>query len=132
MDVTRRFLGPPLVAIFALGFFLVGCNVIDNLTSSDKLLIQKFTVSPDTISPGTTATMAWDVQGAENIQIDNGVGKVLSKGTRQLEPQWTTTYTLIARGGGTSATATAQVIVRTPQPGPTPTPTPTPGPTPTP
>jgi hypothetical protein len=124
-----------------------GCAAIDDLLNSPSdLAIQKFSVSPKELTPGTTATLSWDVKGAEEVQIDNGIGAVKSKGSMEVRAERSTTYTLLAKRGTASASSSLQVVVAgttaspspspspsvTPTPTPTPTPIPTPTPTPTP
>jgi hypothetical protein len=69
-----------------------------------------FTATPDTIGPNETATLAWMVTDAVEVEIDNGVGVVDAEGTTVVSPAATTTYTLTATGAS-GATVTAQVLV---------------------
>lgn len=96
---------PALVAPFAL-LALVGCaqtQDIQNLTLSAK---------PDLIEYGQESTLTWTADGAEGIQIDNGVGVVTGKPSVTVKPSVTTTYTLTATKGMKSQTLTAQVRVK--------------------
>jgi hypothetical protein len=106
----------------------VGCNALDFLHEAGGLAIQRFTASPAEISAGGVASLSWEVEGAETVQIE-GIGTVPPKGSRQVSPAWSTTYVLTARAGTSSAAATLQVVV---QPGPSPSPTPSGSPTPSP
>lgn len=129
---------PRLALVASLGLVLSGCGIVDRLTSSDDFSIQKFTVDQQSVIPGARVTLSWDVDGADVVEIDNGLGRVAAKGSRQVRPEISTTYMLVARAGNAQATATTQVIVRgggppvPPLPSPTPAPTPTPSPTPKP
>lgn len=132
---------PVLRSTLAVGLFLAvlpGCSVIDRLTGSDGFAIQQFKLDQQTVAPGTSVTLSWDVEGAESVEIDNGVGHVSARGSKQLRPETSTTYTLTARSGSSMATASVQVTIRgafTPAPLPAPTPTvppPTPAPSPSP
>ena len=118
----------------ALGF--CGCGVVDDLTTrSQSLAIQKFAVSPKEVGPGVAATLTWDVEGAEAVTINNGIGDVKAKGSMEVRADRTTSYRISAQGKSASASQTIQLVVTgtTPaSPSPTPTPTPTPAPTPTP
>ncbi len=112
---------------------LTGCGVIDRLTGNEEFSIRQFSLDQPTIASGTPVLLSWDVDGAESVEIDNGVGKVAAKGSKQLRPELTATYTLTARAGTSSANATVQLTVRgsgsnflLPTPSPTPSPTPTP------
>jgi hypothetical protein len=75
--------------------------------------INAFFASPQTIRAGQTATLSWSVDGASSVSIDNGIGHVPSVGSREVSPSGTTTYTLIAQQGTTTATATTTVTVLT-------------------
>jgi hypothetical protein len=114
-----------------------GCGLIPNLNGPDGLAIQKFLVSPKQIASGDSATLSWEVMGAESIQVDNGIGVVPAKGSVDLKATQNTTYTLTARSGTSLATASVQILVGpaasgSPSPSPTPSPAPTPTPTPSP
>lgn len=121
------------------------CGLVDNLNKPEDLSIRRFTASSTEVSTGSVVTLSWDVDGAEAIQIDNGIGNVVAKGTRDLRPEVTTTFRLTAFRESASATSTIEVRVRSlnspspspsptiapsPSPSPTPTPTPTPSPSP--
>lgn len=127
-----RWLGILLLALASLA-----CGLVDKLTSSDPsgLSIQQFSASPVTIDPGSAATLSWEVQGASTVVIDNGIGSVPAKGSRQVQPSATTTFSLVAEAGTSTTTASVQVIVQgspTPSPSPSPSPTPSPSPSPSP
>jgi len=98
-------------------------------------VIGSFTASPSTITAGQSAALNWgSVTGAEQAEIDNGIGGVATPGSTTVSPASTTTYTLTATCG--SKVSVAQVTVTVVKPGPPPTSappdTPTPGPTDTP
>jgi hypothetical protein len=123
-----------VLAALLVGVAAVGCGVLGNLTGPDGLAIQKFTASPDQIEPGAVVALTWEVQGADAVQIDHGVGTVQPKGTTAIHPTQTTDYQLTARAGTSSASATVRVQVAgtSPSPGPAPSPSPDPSPTPNP
>ena len=79
---------------------------------------------PGTIERGQSSTLRWEVSGATDMSIDNGVGSVQSNGSRQVYPTSTTTYTLTATGPGGTSTANATVNVTAPPPPPPPAPEP--------
>jgi peptidoglycan-associated lipoprotein len=68
------------------------------------------TVTPDTITPGGGAVLAWKTSDATDISID-GVGTVNAYGTQNVQPTESTTYHLVARGPGGSTDATARLTV---------------------
>ena len=80
-------------------------------------VINSFAASPAAISAGRSSTLTWDVSGATQISLDNGLGA--QGGTSAtVTPSSTTTYTLTATGAGGSATATAVVTVGAAVPAP--------------
>jgi hypothetical protein len=123
--------------VLAVGLTAVGCSALSDLLNNPSgLAIQKFNASPRTIAPGGTTTLSWDIAGASAAEIDNGIGIVTPKGSMVVRPDRTTTYSITARGGTSSAAASIDVVVTGttagPSPAATPTPSPTPSPTPTP
>src|SRR5262245_38792700 len=131
VSVPLRWLGILFLALASLG-----CGLLDKITDSDdQLSIQRFSASPVTVPAGSPATLTWEVDGADTVAIDNGIGSVPAKGSRQVQPGGTVTYNLTAQSGTSQASASVQVQVQgstAPTPTPTPSPSPTPGATPTP
>ncbi|HYL75197.1 MAG TPA: peptidoglycan-associated lipoprotein Pal [Bryobacteraceae bacterium] len=84
-------------------------------------VIANFSAEPSTIEKGQSSTLSWSINGATDMSIDNGIGPVQSRGTRQVFPANTTTYTLTAKGPGGTVTRSATVSVST-APGPLPPP----------
>jgi hypothetical protein len=73
-------------------------------------VFSSFTVSPATITDGSSATLNWGaVKNATAAIIDHGIGGVPTPGNKKVNPTTTTTYTLTATGCG--GTVTAQVTV---------------------
>src|SRR5438105_1125561 len=130
-----RFPRSGFVPILALALASLRCGLVKEFTQPSGLSIQKFVARPADVSAGATVTLTWDVQGAETVEIDNGIGTVTASGTRQVQPAWTTSFNLVARSGTAQATATVQVRVvpgasPSPSPGASPSPSPSPSPTP--
>jgi hypothetical protein len=116
-----------------------GCGVIDRLTGSgtETFSIQQFTLDQKSVASGTPVVLSWNVQGADAVEIDNGIGKVPARGSKTLRPELTATYTLTARSGSSTASASVLLTIKGSgtDPGfllPTPTPSPSPSPSPTP
>ena len=95
----------------ALAVLSTNCGLIDNITGPDGLAIKKFAVAPKEVTPGSAATLSWEVAGAESIQVDNGIGVVTAKGSLEIKADQTTTYQIVARSGSSSATASIQLLV---------------------
>ncbi len=120
----------PLWAVVALA--LAGCGVVDDLVSSNDLAVRRFVADPPEVGSGAAVTLSWDVEGAESIEIDNGVGGVQERGNREVRPSVSTRYILVARKGSEQVTALVNVAVVSPTPSPTPTIAPSPLPSPSP
>lgn len=73
-------------------------------------IINSFAAAPASIGAGQSSTLSWNVSGATQISLDNGLG-VQGGTTATVSPAVTTTYTLTATGVGGSSTATATVTV---------------------
>jgi peptidoglycan-associated lipoprotein len=85
-----------------------------------KAEIDTFTAEPSTIEKGQSSTLSWSISNATDMSIDHGVGAVQSKGSHQVFPTATTTYTLTANGPGGSDTRSVTVSVTSPPPPPPP------------
>src|SRR5439155_12730490 len=60
--------------------------------------IVSFTAQPASIKPGQSFTLVWHTENPSGVTIDPEPGRVTPRGSRQLKPAATTTYTLTARG----------------------------------
>ncbi|MBM3148910.1 MAG: hypothetical protein FJ008_06335 [Chloroflexi bacterium] len=79
-------------------------------------VINSFTASPQTISPGDSSTLSWNVSNATQLTLTSTVTKSLSSmvGSTTVSPSSTMTYTLTATNAAGPTTATAKVTVQTP------------------
>jgi len=75
-------------------------------------VINSFQARPELVSEGIPMTLSWNVSGATSVTIQPNIGEVPSIGSKQLSPDNTTTYILIATNSTDSKTAmvTATVI----------------------
>jgi len=87
--------------------------------------IESFTANPSSVTPGDMATLEWDVFGATEISIDQGIGDVERSGNSDVSPPATITYTLTAKNAAGSVTKSVTVAVGIATP-PTSPPTPPP------
>lgn len=83
-------------------------------------VIAEFSIEPTAIERGQSAVLRWNVTGANNVAIDNGIGTVPASGTQRMTPSATTTYRLTAMGPAGDANATATLTVTGPPPPPAP------------
>jgi Carbohydrate esterase, sialic acid-specific acetylesterase len=67
--------------------------------------VTSFTVTPAVFTPGQSVTLSWNVQNADSISIDQGIGTVGAVGSRVVTPANSTKWTLSAIRSGTTLTA---------------------------
>lgn len=101
-----------ILQIAAILILLGGALLILNLFTSPFPVIEYFDAKPMAISSGEPAILSWSVVGATSVEIDQGVGSVLSKGLTKVSPSVTTTYTLTAINGTANRTRSAKVMVK--------------------
>lgn len=73
--------------------------------------ILAFEASPETITPGSSATLSWQTSNADSVSINQGVGAVASSGSTSVSPSVATTYTLTATNENGSVTAQVTVQI---------------------
>lgn len=83
-----------------------------------KADVLNFTAMPDSIQPGESVTLTWVVVNADRISIDPAIGIVTTRGSLQVTPRQTTTYTISASGRGGTNEKSVTVIVAGTQPAP--------------
>ena len=105
-----------LIAIIILMVLpAMACTSIQSLLpgtetpSSKPPEILVFNADPSKIENGSIVTLQWEVNNADTIFIDNGVGFVASKGSRQVRPYEFTAYNLTAQN--TSGDVASAVII---------------------
>jgi hypothetical protein len=82
-----------------------------NVSLSKAPIITTFSASPASINSGETSTLTWDIIAAKSINISQGIGGVASKGSAQVTPAATTTYTMMADSDYGSVTRSVTVTV---------------------
>lgn len=75
-----------------------------NFSTVTLPVIASFEVNPSTIPMGNNAILTWDVTGANQIEINNGIGSVPTSGSRDVSPTATTNYIITATNEGGSVT----------------------------
>ncbi len=83
------------------------------VSTSKAPIITTFSASPTSIKAGDDCTLTWDVIGAKSININQGIGGVASKGTIQVTPSETATFTLRADSDYGSVSKSLAVSVDT-------------------
>jgi hypothetical protein len=85
--------------------------VVVNAQSSGGLpVVTQFYAAPETISPGDSSTLNWNVANATSVFI-TGFGQVPPIGTRTIYPSTTMTYTLTANNEIGTSTSLLQIAV---------------------
>ena len=74
--------------------------------------------SPSDIAKGGSTTLTWSSSNASQLALTPGEGPVNERGSRQVNPNQSTTYTITAMGNGRRAEASARVTVTSPPPAP--------------
>ena len=80
--------------------------------NEDLPRILNFTANPQEIDPGDFSTLVWEVEKADEVFIDSGVGPVDPVGQTDVQPADTTFYTITARNDFGEVQATVIVKVR--------------------
>lgn len=86
-------------------------DVTVSVTTERIPIISSFTVSPSQIIQGQNATLSWKIEGADTVDIDQGIGRVDAEGSVTVSPGEDTVYTLLAQNESGSATGTATLKV---------------------
>ncbi len=73
--------------------------------------IVNFKATPASIQPGQGAMLVWATENPSSVTIDPGLGTVGARGSKQVKPTATTTYTLSVRGPNGVETRSLKVIV---------------------
>jgi len=74
-------------------------------------VIVAFEANPKNVDAGDSATLLWNVTGADSVTIDQGIGNVAVAGTEVVSVDETTTYTLTATNSADSVTQSVTVSV---------------------
>jgi len=61
--------------------------------------IVSFEATPATVRPGQPVLLVWHTENPNGVAIEPGIGAVVPRGSRQVAPTATTTYTLTMKGG---------------------------------
>ena len=60
--------------------------------------ILSFTAEPASLKPGQSTTLKWATENQSSATLDPDIGTVVARGSRQVSPAATTTYTLTVHG----------------------------------
>ncbi len=136
MKKHRRYWALIAVSIVVLASSASGCIVIPQETPQESTtspaflnntdetsgspasyppVINSFIIGPETISPGESVILSWDVSGATTVTIHPAIGSAgssgVEQGIEQVSPTTTTTYTLTATNEAGNTTSSVIVTV---------------------
>ncbi len=100
---------PELIKL--IGTLLSIAIALKTLIPASAVGISDFNAGPETIEPGGSSILNWNVSGADNITIEPDIGVVSSNGSLSVSPNETTTYKLIATSKGSEKVALCTVTV---------------------
>jgi serine/threonine protein kinase len=86
----------PWLAIAALALVGVSIGLWFYLRPSAPPVVNVFRAEPQSVTRGGKVALSWEVTGAESIEIE-GLGKQAAKGTTNVLPNDSVSYTLIAK-----------------------------------
>jgi len=89
---------------------------VDVELAAGPVPIVLFSANPESVQTGHPVTLKWEVTNATEVSIDGGIGKVQTKGSKQVKPTSSTSYTLTATGEGGTRTETVDIEVTEPPP----------------
>jgi peptidoglycan-associated lipoprotein len=115
--MTRgRFNHFTFIATAAVAVFLTGCNKQAAKATPPApppppaAPTATLAAAPNVIQQGQSTTLTWQTQNATEINI-NGLGTVPASGSRNVTPNSSMTYTLVAKGPGGTQDASTRVTV---------------------
>ena len=107
-----------LLSIFLLFLSIPGCKkklpTQPDIPTKILPTIEYFTATPESINPGESSTLSWSVTNATTITIDQGIGTVSAKGTKEVSPSETTKYVLTAKNNDGQKTKSCEIKVEEP------------------
>jgi hypothetical protein len=71
--------------------------------TSPPARILNFTAQPESIQPGQTVVLSWATENPSGVTISPDLGRVAARGSRQVSPAATTTYTITVGGPNNAA-----------------------------
>lgn len=70
-----------------------------------------FSIQPDKVAPGASATLTWSTTNATSVTIDKGIGAVALSGSVSIDAKTSETFTATATGPGGTIQRTAALTV---------------------
>src|SRR5258708_11312907 len=86
------------IAALALAASVTGQAPSYQRASQLPARIMDFKAEPASIKAGQPVNLVWSTENPAGVTLDPGIGRVTPRGSRQVSPSATTTYTLTVRG----------------------------------
>ena len=90
---------PRAVFWLGVGIWALGVVVTAQRAGGPPPRIVSFEARPVSVKPGQPVLLVWQTENPSGVAIDPGIGAVTPRGSRQVTPMATTTYTLSMKGG---------------------------------
>ena len=104
-----------ILIIITLMLSFSGCkNNPTTPKTNNPPVINILSISPTTINKGESATLSWNVTNSTSVSIDQGVGSVAASGSRSMNPDNDTVYTLTASNNDGTVTKSCEIKVLQP------------------
>jgi hypothetical protein len=103
---------------YICSIFLLLSGIIVSLTGCDQGPSVSISATPEKIVSGESTVLTWLTHDADSVSINNGVGTVDKRGTKEVKPFQTTTYTISAvnADGKAKSSVTVEVGYTGPKP----------------
>jgi len=97
--------------LFFISLIISGCQTSNQQIIGNPPMVNFYPV-PTEVSPGEDVTLYWNVQNADHVTINEGIGEITDlEGNMTVNPTETTEYTLTATNESDSSIATVTVTV---------------------
>ena len=107
-----------LLVAAAVLLVLVGIVLLAFRSRPKPLPSVGFSADSTRVARGQTALLSWHASDASSVSIDPGIGSVDTSGSRSVQIEGTTTYTLTASGPGGTVSQRVTIVAYTPKPPP--------------
>ncbi len=91
----------------------VTCPSVVTVTQLPVPTCDTFTATPQTITRGNSATLAWSTTNASRVVINSGIGEVAASGTLSVAPLTTTEYLMTVFGASATETSCRATVTVT-------------------
>src|SRR5262249_37662633 len=87
---------PHILLLTCLSIWTASAQALARVVPPARIV--SFTAQPATVQAGQPVTLVWATENPNAVTIDQGVGRVTARGSKQVTPSATTKYTLNVTG----------------------------------